>query len=286
MKLIKANFEIIEQGPGLTGMYKAIESAGRTCYQSWDKVTEDSAKKFVDMLTKLGHGAMLEHGTVYLDITDPEDVVFCKCKYGENKYSKVYITTLETKPHLYVTSNMRVLVENKWLEDLKYLCEPTKYHEKRICVRFVLPIGISREFCRHRSMSFAEMSTRYCNLSKNRFGNEITCILPHGFNAPEGHIDKDAVVSLCDGEEDPLAQIVGNYIDCEKRYMNLINAGCAPQIARDVLPLGLKSELVMTGFVSDWKHFFELRADSHAHPQARALAEPLREEFIKRNYIN
>lgn len=103
------------------------------------------------------------------------------------------------------------------------------------------------------------MSTRYCNFSKDRFENEITCILPHGFSAPEGHIDidRDTIVRLY-GEEEakkqeecPLTQIIYNYIDCEKRYMNLINSGCTPQIARDVLPLGLRSELVMTGFVSD-----------------------------------
>ena len=68
MKLIKQSCEIIPQTPGIDGIYKQIEKAGRTCYKSEDKITEDSAKKFVDMLATNKHGAMLEHGTVYLDL--------------------------------------------------------------------------------------------------------------------------------------------------------------------------------------------------------------------------
>ena len=83
MKLIKPSFEILEQLPGLEGMYKQIELAGRTCYKSEDKITEDSAKEFVDRMIKSGHGAMLEHGTVYLslDMTSREQYF----KYCYNK---------------------------------------------------------------------------------------------------------------------------------------------------------------------------------------------------------
>ena len=299
MKLIKPYFEIIEQEPGLEGIYKQIEQAGRTCYMSSDKITEDSAKKFVDMLIKRGHTSCLEHGTVYLRSTyDISEIGSWRrslgYKYDSNRYSEVITDISADFRDIYITTNLRVLYENNWLDDLKYICEPTEYHEKRVTVRFILPIGISREFCRHRSMSFAEMSTRYCNFSKNKFESEITCILPYGFSAPEGHIeiDRDTIVRLY-GEEEakmqdmlPISQIINHYIDCEKRYMNLINQGCTPQIAREVLPLGLKSELVMTGFISDWKHFFELRCDKAAHPQARELAIPLREEFVKRGYLN
>ena len=68
MKLIKSSFEILEQESGLQGVYKQIEIAGRTCYKSEDKITEDSAKGFVDRMINSGHGAMLEHGTIYLKI--------------------------------------------------------------------------------------------------------------------------------------------------------------------------------------------------------------------------
>ena len=81
MKLIKPSFEIIEQQPGLEGIYKQIEQAGRTCYKSEDKITEDSAKGFVDRMVKSGHGAMLEHGTVYLRIPIDEYEKNYKNKY-------------------------------------------------------------------------------------------------------------------------------------------------------------------------------------------------------------
>ena len=186
MKFIKPSFEIWEQEPGIQGIYKAIEKAGRICYRSEDKITEDSAKPFVDRMIKSGHGAMLEHGTVYLKIIgaflNPTDCVvkygnYVVDRYANNEYSKVVIKCDERwKSDIYITTNYRVLVENGWLNDLKYICEPTEHHERRITVHFVLPIGISKEFCRHRVMSFAEQSTRYCNFSSDKFNNELTFI--------------------------------------------------------------------------------------------------------------
>ena len=299
MKLIKANFNIIEQGSGIDGIYKIIEQAGRTCYKSLDKITPDSAKGFVDRIIKSGHGAMLEHGTVYLkDIYDVSAIGSWRRsiggKYSSNKYSVVNTDRMCDFQGIYVTTNFRVLVENNWLDDLKYLCEPTEYHEKRITVKFILPISISREFCRHRVFSFAEQSTRYCNFSKDRFDNEITCILPYEFSAPDGHIEVnyDLIERLYGKDEVksqkalPLSHIIESYINAESEYMYLIDNGCPPQIAREVLPLATKSELIMTGTLEQWKGFFKLRCDKAAHPQARELAIPLKEEFIKRNLLN
>ena len=165
MKLIKPSFSIIEQQAGLEGIYKQIEMAGRTCYRSEDKITENSAKEFVDRMIKSGHCAMLEHGTVYLKFFW-SGAVCSHCaqikhhklldKYCMNKYSKVNYHGND----VFVTTNMRVLVENNWLDDLKYLCEPTEYHEKRICVKFVCDRAIANEFVRHRVFSFAQESTR------------------------------------------------------------------------------------------------------------------------------
>ena len=162
MKLIKPSFTIIEQQAGLEGIYKIIEQAGRTCYKSEDRITENSAKEFVDRMIKSGHGAMLEHGTVYLKF-DYIIHSFGKgylggLKYKGNPYSKVVLSKEDTTQ--YVTTNLRVLVENNWLDDLKYICEPTEYHEKRICVRFICDRGVSHEFVRHRVFSFAQESTR------------------------------------------------------------------------------------------------------------------------------
>ena len=176
MRLIKPSFQIIEQSSGIEGVYKQIELVGRTCYKSEDKITEDSAKGFVERMIKSGHGAVLEHGTVYLKYEEELvrgiqecDIIFRKYKY--NKYS-AYTNSRITKSDRtiiggYVTTNLRVLIENNWLDDLQYLCEPTEYHERRITVKFICDRGVSHEFVRHRVFSFAQESTRYCNYSKD-----------------------------------------------------------------------------------------------------------------------
>ena len=171
MKLIKPSFLIKEQESGLEGIYKQIELAGRTCYKSEDKITENSAKEFVDRMIKSGHGAMLEHGTIYLKFIDGgldydlgsrfddfPQYHYSVQKYINNKYSEVR-EDIETGD-MYITTNYRVLVENNWLDDLKYLCEPTCFHEKRVYVRFICDRGVSHEFVRHRKFSFAQESTR------------------------------------------------------------------------------------------------------------------------------
>ena len=164
MKLIKPSFEIIEQQPGLIGLYKQIELAGRTCYRSEDKITEDSAKAFVDRMIKSGHGAMLEHGTVYLLIPQFNDVCACNpfhTPFEYNKYSKEVIIRDENKDkYAVVSTNMRVIIENNLENYLQFICEPTEWHERRVTVRFICDRGVSHEFVRHRVFSFAQESTR------------------------------------------------------------------------------------------------------------------------------
>ena len=313
MKLIKPSFKIWNQPAGLEGVYKQIEKVGRVCYKSEDKMTEDSAKPFVERMTKSGHGAMLEHGTVYLKVTnkglslDNYDKNQVENKYISNPYSKVifgkypkynsYEEKLEATQEVYITTNYRVLVENGWLDDLQYICEPTEFHAKRITVHFVCDRGVSHEFVRHRVMSFAQESTRYCNYSKDKFGNELTFIIPNWLDIPEGNYeipafwDKETckLMSKYAGDENTYASIqtfLSGIGLSEQQYLSLIEDGWKPQQARAVLPNALKTELVVTGFVSDWKHFFFLRTPMNAHPQARELAIPLQEEFIERKYIN
>lgn len=298
MKLIKANFNIIEQGSGIDGIYKIIEQAGRTCYKSLDKITPDSAKGFVDRMIKSGHGAMLEHGTVYLKVPVNIDiapdflddvVTWTKCKLVQENTGNWWA----------ITTNYRRIIECNYLDHLKYLCEPTEYHEKRITVKFLLPISISREFCRHRVFSFAEMSTRYCNYNADKFNNELTFIIPYWSSLKEARYvywDGDYVENTTP-ESLPhkiLKHVVGDEDDmflsvCEQSeltYRFLTNKGMKAQEAREVLPLCTKTELIMTGTVEQWKGFFKLRCDAAAHPQARELAIPLKEEFKKLHYIN
>lgn len=270
MKLINSSFEIIEQKPGLEGIYKQIELAGRTCYKSESNITEDSAKAFVDRMIKSGHGAMLEHGTVYLKIpiNIDEAVNFIDDNFTWTKYRLV---EEKTGNWWAITTNYRRIIECNLEHTLQYLCEPTEYHEKRVTVRFICPISISREFNRHRANSMAEQSTRYCNYSKDKFDNEITFIKPYWYD------DAD---SYTKNEFDRGLQYAEGY------YMFLIDKGMKAQEAREILPLCTATELVHTAFVDDWKHFFFLRDAAPAHPQARELAKPLHKEFITRGYIN
>lgn len=295
MKLIKPSFEIWNQPAGLEGVYKQIERVGRVCYKSEDKITEDSAKPFVDRMIKSGHGAMLEHGTVYLKCEtevinryihpeDGEEEDFNKLeKYEYNSYS----VTNDDGIYLYVTTNLRVLVENDWLDDLQYICEPTEYHEKRITVHFVCDRGVSHEFVRHRVMSFAQESTRYCNYSKDKFGNELTFIQPCWLDDERLKLYGPYHTVIRDKSLESI--FIASLNNAEKDYIDLIDLGWKPQEARAVLPNSLKTELVVTGFTSDWNHFFDLRARGTTgapHPQAKELAEPLMKEFIARKYIN
>lgn len=303
MKLINSKVEILEPtGYTIDDIYKQIEIAGRTCYKSEDKITPTSAKEFVDRMIKSGHGAMLEHGAVYLQLLgvflDPDDVDiaygnYIVHHYINNPYSKVKIIHDEDwKANVYITTNLRVLVENSWMDDLSYICKPTEYHEKRISVRWTCDRGVSHEFVRHRIFSFAQESTRYCNYSKDKFGNELTFIIPTWLTLPEGNytywdgdwvdINKQ-VIQISEDEANIHSFLVT--LECsEYQYTQLINNGWKPQQARQILPNALKTELVMTGFESDWKHFFELRCDTAAHPDARKLALELYNKLYNKEY--
>lgn len=288
MKLIESSVQIIEE----KDPYKMIELAGRTCYKSEDKITENSAKEFVDRMIKLGHGAMLEHGTIYLTI-DGEDPNLSKIQ--SNPHTKVNLVPYEVLTEsnytisykAYITTNLRVLVENNLKELLCYQVEPTEHHEKRITAKFICDRGVSHEFVRHRVFSFVQESTRYCDYSKDKFGNDITYIIPSWLDLPEGKYsnwDNDwcdvselkLLYPEVDNLSDPANCFLQSIKNAEYYYFMLINRGWKPQQARQVLPNATKTELVMTGFESDWEHFFELRCSGAAHPDAKKLADELK----------
>ena len=287
MKLIESKAEYIPQEEGLEGIYKQVELAGRTAYHSLDKITPDSAKDFVDRMIKSKHGAALEHGTVYLE----KPVGFYmndNIKYELNPYSKskcMSYTGMGEKVYFegekyIISTNYRVLVENNWLDDLQNLCSPTEFHEKRYTMRFTCSRAIAQELTRHRKFSFLMESQRYINYSKERHGGEITFIKPSWLNIPTGivywhdgicwRVQQDEnnpmewfSVIPQDGFSEEEAQITSTYFDslsyAEKRYFFLLKEKCQPQQARDVLPNATKTELIMTGFASDWRHLMDLR---------------------------
>lgn len=298
MKLINSRYEIIPQGMNLDDLYKNIEKAGRLCYAS-DPV-EGKAKDFVDKLIKSNHTSVLEHGTVYLKV-DADTLVndrngWEECYIGESYAGNKYSKRVLVDGYSYITTNLRVLIENDWLDDLKYQCEPTKYHEKRVSVLFpAISIGISREIMRHRAFSFSQQSTRYCNYSKEKFGYHMEFILPTWCKLPLGeYFEGEELTTWCPDnlDFDSLSckerVFISSLIDVEASYHILIHQKCKPQEAREILPLSLNAPMMMTGFVDDWKHFFSLRVlgiTGAPHPDVRVLAKPLMEEFKQLNYI-
>ena len=197
MKIINASYHIETPIDGAE-MLKRIEKAGRTCYKSEDRITEESAKSFVRMLIERGHESVLEHAS--------------------------------------------------------------------ITVRFVCDRGVSHEIVRHRLASYSQESTRYCNYSGDRFRNKITFIKPCFLEEGTGgyKLWKQAMFIA------------------EKEYFELLNLGCTPQEARSVLPNSIKTEVVMTANLREWRHFLKLRTAKAAHPQMRELTVPLLHELQER----
>ena len=194
MKIIKPSARIVSSVDG-EGILKRIEEYGRVCYKSENRITEDSARRFVENLIKRGHESVLEHISV--------------------------------------------------------------------TVKFVCDRGVSHEIVRHRLASYSQESTRFCNYSKDDFGGEITVIEPC-FLVPgtEGYKFWE-----------------GACLVAEQMYFKMLDWGCTPEEARAVLPNSLKTELVMTANLREWRHFFKLRTSKAAHPQMRELTVPLLSEF-------
>ena len=194
MKIINAGYEIITP-INREVVLKRIEEIGRVCYKSENLITSDSSSKFVSMLIKRGHEAMIEHCSM----------------------------------------------------SVKFICDR----------------GVSHEIVRHRIASYAQESTRYCNYSKDKFGNEITVIKPCFFKE-----DSNGYTLWADSCE-----------NAEFNYFNLLTEGYTPQEARSVLPNSLKTEIVVTYNLREWRAFFKLRTAQVAHPQMREITIPLLNEF-------
>ena len=308
MELIRPSVEIWEQGNTLEDMWKDIARCTRVCYQSTPKENGETDEEFVKRVIlrpnpSTGqlefdriHGAMLEHGTVYLKLRR-DNIAYRKFDFCKNiaKYSFIK----SDDEYRYITTNLRVIFENNLESYLKYICAPTEHHAKRVTVSFITNIGVSREFNRHRVNSIAEESTRYCNYNKRNDG-QIKIGLPAWL---DNEINKsyleshqfDSLTSYCDDictEDDINWCAIDYYLfaltAAEFCYNKLIKKGWIPQQAREVLPLATKTQLIHTAFVDDWKHFFALRADGVSgppHPNAKLVAKPLKEEFIKNGYI-
>ena len=215
-------------------------------------------------------------------------------KYLFNPYSKI-------RKFKYVTTNLRVLFEHNWMNDLEYFCEPTELHERRVCAKFICSRGVSHEGVRHRVLSFLQESQRYVGYNKDKFGGEITIIIPEWIKARINDIasynNNDDLAQMSYSEaimdkrmEEDMSIITWRSAQgiSENYYMRLTELGCKPEEARGVLTNDCKTELIMTGFVSDWKHFFDLRSrgtTGKPHPDIKILADNLLFQFINKGYI-
>jgi len=288
MKLIDSKVEYLLQENGIEGIYKMIEVAGRTAYQSLDKITDDSAKGFVDRMINSKHYAALEHGTVYLKVPYTDWI------RDEHEWTYMFPEGLpwasvdSDGKYCYITTNYRHIEAKVGLNTmLKYLCEPTENHEKRYTFRFTCSRAIAQELTRHRVFSFLMESQRYVNYSKDKHGGEITFIKPCWYNDKKAAVienPKTILEANIFSQDSKSYQFEKQLSSAEAAYFRLLNEGCQPQQARDVLPNATKTELIMTGFSSDWRYLVDLRLygkTGKPHPDMLNLMEKLRYEALE-----
>ena len=292
MKLIKQSFEILEQKDySLIGIKKFIERCGRVCYKSEDRITDDSYEKFVNMLVKRDHTRPLEFGTVHLKMILSDFQGFIHSLLTIGMLNNIWIKHAYKGDVIYITTNYRYYLDIiKYFPNVKeyFTEEDNEYYPKRYTVHMVLSRGIMDEFRTHVGLSHLAESTRYCNYSKDKFDNELTFIIPSWLDTPEGHYTWETMFGdnrYIDTSSPIKEQYNATLFIAEKNYLDFIRQGWTPQQARGVLPLSVKSELISCGFEDAWKNFFYRRCANDAHPQARELAIPLKEEFIKKGYI-
>lgn len=301
MKLVKQSFEILKQdmvpfGAAGTAILRHVEKCARVAYKSEDKITDDSWKKFTQMLQDKGHLSVFEHGTVYMSLNDiyryagkENDYRGYIEMFKNNPYSRVieiylpfsgksFSASIHRKFYL-ITTNYRVLLENNCTHLINFMINDgssSPFHH-RVTVRFICSRAIANELVRHRNFSFTQESTRWINYG----GKDMEFIIPTAFydNLKEGNY------SMSDDYSAPIVW-ANSMALAERTYKALVNTDVKPQVARGVLPLDLKTEIVMTGYISDWWKFFELRTAPNAHPDMQALAASLKQAFYDNNLFD
>lgn len=296
MKIVEPQVELWKQEPTLEGAWYQIARAARVCYQSKPRKGE-SDEAFVNrVILKPAtredgsidfdkcHGAMLEHGTIYLTI--PSSHIDTITHYIYNKYSKV----IWSRIYAYVTTNMRVILEHNWQEDLQFISAPIA-HDKRTTFSVITDIGVTRELNRHRVNSMAEQSTRYCTYSSSKFGEEIT--YANNDFLTDCVLDLDSYFyDLCKDINDKKYNKLDKWtaehyymfgmLAAEFAYLGLKKNKVSNDIARQVLNLNTKSQAIYTAFDDDWKHFIKLRADNvsgKVHSNMKIIADKIKELF-------
>ena len=300
MKLIKQSFEILEQKDfTLKGIKQFIERCARVSYKSEDKMTNTSYEKFVSMLVKRDHARPLEFGTVHLQmyISDFHKLRDTLCI--NNMWNYQWIKYHYTGNLAYVTTNYRYyLAIIKVFPSAENDFDPQndELYPKRYTVHFITSRGVMDEFRTHIGLSHLAESTRYCNYSKDKFGNQLTFIIPCCVDAIEdeyyfthnNEISSRLFPNMTFGDlpKTPFYFLYSLLI-AEKSYFNLLKTEhWTPQQAREILPLSVKSELISCGFKDAWENFFYRRCANDAHPMAREIAISLQKRFKELGYVN
>lgn len=306
MKLINQNVEEWHCGYTLPEIWSHIAKCARVCYQSEPCNNGETDEEFVKRVILRNHSleeiaksrelqlklhlSCLEHGTVYLYIPCEEDTTKSVMIFSSNKYSKLnYSYGLDR----YITTNMRVIVEQNLTKYLKYICIPTRFHSLRTTFNITTDIGVARELARHRTHSISEESTRYCNYGKDKFGNELTFIIPDWIDIPNCEVNsKNAYkLEITHNSNNNFAYKLDAYyfmhelLRIEKTYINLIKSQ-TPQQRRQILPLSTKVQTIHTAFNSDWTEFISLRADAcsgSVHPNMKVIANKIKCLMAKEN---
>jgi thymidylate synthase (FAD) len=308
MKLVDSSFIILNQGPTFEDGLRIIEEVGRSCYKSHDKMTSDSYQGFTERMIKSQHYAMLEFFTVYLRI-DSHNPRYQEMDrfYELNPFSKVERVLSHSTSWLYITTNYRVIVENGRESDLEFFVEPQDEHRKRWIARLFCSRSTSHEVIRHRLASYAMESQRYVLYSKQKYGGEITFIIPDKIYRIRDEVAK--YVDPLTGEsreyikdlhgEELVHELIciDRGVSCwwdamkrdEEDYLYLTKEEeWAAEDARDVLPNACHTILNVCMYDIDWIHFFNLRSigsTGRPDPNMKRLADQVLSGFLDRGMV-
>lgn len=309
IKVVEPSVELWRQeGYDLDAIWKHIARCARVCYQSTPKNENEDAYEFLkrtifkgkdvlnERLTREDilsiHLSCCEHATVHLKY--PRILTRGCIQFATRLRNNKYTRWVESDGYIYVTTNMRVLIEHHWMEELEFIDKTPNcpYYIPRDTICFITDIGASRELNRHRVNSVSEESTRYCAYDKGKFGNGITVAkLPW---IPDADADEQCYSTGFYGDDEIFDKnyIQGHYCEgwtaidwflyglqvCDLVYRKTRELGWTAQQAREILPLNTKTQVVHTAFDDDWEHWIALRSSEisgKVHPMMRELAKQL-----------
>ena len=301
MKFVTPSVEIWEQDVTtpetlVEAMWAHIARCVRVCYQVDKSKNNETEEEYVRRVIfrnpderLANHYSVLEHGAVYFSVEIPDDVKEeCPIEYYDisntlwgNPFTKRKKEDIKDTHIWHYSTNLRVLVENNLLWALKYAVPfNPEWHTPRITASFITNIGAIRDINRHRVHSISEESTRFCNYSNERFGEELTFLKPAWIDIED--INQASQHILSSGYNSGIKTFIRAMQYLENAYMMLIESGWKPEQARDVLPLNIKTQSIHTAFIDDWWDFLKLRHDEVSgpvQPNVKVIADMLSDKL-------